>query len=116
MSFIPHWRQGETGWFPIVADGKAICLYCKGELQKRHGLNRDGNGGYYRDRRGNYYVMAFFAFGAGPYCWHCAVKEAWCNPDFFSQSGSSQYHSRNYDTRATLRPQFPSIAEELKKL
>lgn len=116
MSFVPHWRQGETGWFPIVCDGRAFCCYCKGELRKLHGLNRDGNGGYQRDRQGNHFVMAFFAFGAGPWCLHCAVKEAWNNPDFFNQSGSSEYHSSRFDVKRTLRPDLPPIEEEYKKL
>jgi hypothetical protein len=116
MAFVPHWRAGETGWFPIPCDGRERCLYCKGDLKKLHGLNRDGNGGLYKDQRNRPYVMAFFAFGAGPYCWWCATKEAWENPNFFQQSGSNEYHSRNFDTEATLRPRFPSIEEELKKL
>lgn len=114
--FQPHWRAGATGWFPIVNDTRAFCLYCKGRFEKLHGLNRDGNGGYYRDRLGNYYVMAFFGFGAGPYCLHCATKEVWNNPDFFRQSGSSEYHSANFDVNRTLRPYLPPIEEELKKL
>src|SRR5215472_15395792 len=116
MNFVPHWRQGEVGWFPIPCDGREQCCYCKGDLKKLHGLNRDGNGGIYKDEQNRTYVMAFFAFGAGPYCLHCAVKEAWCNKDFFQQSGSSQYHSRNFDTRGTLRPRLPSISEEYRKL
>lgn len=116
MSYQPHWAGGQTGWFPIVNTARAKCLYCKELLEKRHGLNRDGNGGYYRDHDGNYYVMAFFAFGAGPYCLHCAVKEAWCNKDFFRQQGSGEYHSSHFDTGRTLRPHIPSIEEEMKKL
>lgn len=116
MNFTPHWTQGPTGWYPIVNDRKARCLYCKEPLSKRLGLNRDGNGGYYRDRQGNYYVMAGFFFGAGPYCLRCATKEAWCNKDFFQQSGNSEYHVSRYDVGRTLRPSFPSIEEELKKL
>lgn len=116
MAFQPHWRRGGTGWYPIPCDGREVCLHCKGDLKKLHGLNRDGNGGLYKDRENRVYVMAFFAFGAGPWCLHCAVKEAWEQKEFFQRSGSNQYSASHFDLEATIRPVFPSIQEELKRL
>lgn len=115
MRFTPSWQTGQTGWYPIKSK-MGRCLYCKGELSKLHGLNRDGNGGIAKDHDNDTMVMAFFAFGAGPYCLHCAVKEAWRNKDFFQQSGNSEYHSSRYDLGASYRLKFPSIQDELKKL
>jgi len=120
MSFLPTWQgrggSNATGWFPIVSDTRAACLHCKGHLSKLHGLNRDGNGGLYEDQYGRHYVMAFFAFGTGPWCLHCAVKEAWTQKDFFRRPGSNEYSGRHFDLEATLRPRLPSIADELKRL
>lgn len=116
MAFQPHWRWQVVGWYPIACDGRETCLHCKGDLKKLHGLNRDGNGGLYKDQNNRTYVMAYFAFGTGPWCLHCAVKEAWENKDFFQRSGSNQYAARNFDLESTLRPRLPSLAEELKRL
>jgi len=110
MSFTPSWRRAATGWFPILADDRAACLHCKGKLVKLHGLNKNP------DNFGRPLVMSFFAFGAGPWCLHCAVKEAWQQKDFFQRPGSDQYDARRYDLNVSLRPKLPSIEEELKNL
>ena len=115
MPIKPHW-SGKTGWYPLIADGRASCLYCKESLEKLHGLNRDGNGGIKRDYDGSASVMGFFAFGTGPWCIHCAVKEAWTHKDFFEQTGHSEYSAKRWDLDRYWRLPPLNYHEELKKL
>jgi hypothetical protein len=115
MPVQAHWR-GKTGFYPIIADGRAQCIYCKTSLVKLHGLNKDGNGGIKHDYIGNTEVMGFFAFGTGPWCIHCAVKEAWCRKDFYGSVGHSEYSAARHDLDRYWRLPPLNYKEELKKL
>jgi hypothetical protein len=86
MSFQPHWKQGKTGMFILPAH--AVCMHCKEPLSKRHGLNQN--------REGPATVCGWFLFAVGPLCLWC-TQRFWTDKEWWTRSGSSEYHSGNWD-------------------
>jgi hypothetical protein len=84
--FSPHHNAGRTGMFPFPAGAK--CVYCRTELVKVHGLNRDQNG----EIKNPPEAMGWSLFGVAPYCIHC-TQQSWKDPDFFRRSGHNEHSS-----------------------